>query len=123
MLALAGMRIDPASNGPFQTSFNRGITLVKRDDLTKNDDSNVRIPLPSDVKITRLNWSHNSKYFSFAVVTDKGQQLWVAAVDDPTPRLLTDRLNTIMAGPRWLPNGKQMLCLLVPEKQLILSPL
>tara|TARA_B110000495_G_C23038600_1_gene621449 strand:+ start:207 stop:2657 length:2451 start_codon:yes stop_codon:yes gene_type:complete len=117
MLALAGMRIDPASNGPFQTSFNRGITLVRRDDLTKNDDSNVRIPLPSDVKITRLNWSHNSKYFSFAVVTDKGQQLWVAAVDDPTPRLLTDRLNTIMAGPRWLPNGKQMLCLLVPENR------
>ena len=35
MLALAGMRIDPTSNGPFQTSFNRGITLVKRDNLVK----------------------------------------------------------------------------------------
>lgn len=115
MLALAGMRIDPTSNGSFQTSFNRGITLSKRDALAKNNKSAIRIELPDDVKISRISWSHNSKYFSFAVVTDQGQQLWVAAVDDPTPRLLTNRLNTIMAGPRWLPNGKQMLCLLVPE--------
>ena len=72
MLALAGMRIDPTSNGPFQTSFNRGITLVKRDDLLKNNPSNIRMKLPVDVKISRITWSHNSKYFSFAVVTDQG---------------------------------------------------
>jgi len=117
MLALAGMRIDPTSNGRFQTSFNRGITLIKRSDLVQNNKSKIRIQLPDDVKISRISWSQNSKYFSFAVVTDKGQQLWVATVGDPTPRLLTERLNTIMAGPQWLPNGKQMLCLLVPENQ------
>ena len=117
MLALAGMRIDPTSNGPFQTSFNRGITLIKRSDLVQNNKSKIRIQLPDDVKISRISWSQNSKYFSFAVVTDKGQQLWVATVGDPTPRLLTERLNTIMAGPQWLPNGKQMLCLLVPENR------
>lgn len=117
MLALAGMRIDPTSNGSFQTSFIRGITLVKRSDLIKNNESKIRIQLPDDVKISRISWSHNSQYFSIAVVTEKGQQLWVAKVGDPNPRLLTDRLNTIMTGPQWLPNGNQMLCLLVPENR------
>ena len=117
MLALAGMRIDPTSNGSFQTSFIRGITLVKRSDLIKNNESKIRIQLPDDVKISRISWSHNSQYFSIAVVTEKGQQLWVAKVGDPKPRLLTDRLNTIMTGPQWLPNGNQMLCLLVPENR------
>lgn len=117
MLALAGMRIDPTSNGSFQTSFIRGITLVKRSDLLKNNESKIRIQLPDDVKISRISWSHNSQYFSIAVVTEKGQQLWVAKVGDPKPRLLTDRLNTIMTGPQWLPNGNQMLCLLVPENR------
>ncbi len=117
MLALAGMRIDPTSNGSFQTSFIRGITLVKRSDQIKNNESKIRIQLPDDVKISRISWSHNSQYFSIAVVTEKGQQLWVAKVGDPKPRLLTDRLNTIMTGPQWLPNGNQMLCLLVPENR------
>ena len=31
MLQLAGMRIDPAANGPFQTSFHKGLSIRARD--------------------------------------------------------------------------------------------
>ena len=119
MLQLAGMRIDPASNGPFQTGYLRGLTLRSRSadpSGIQNEDTHFKIPLPENPRISSVSWSHNSKDFAFVLVTDKGQQLWVSTVGSPKePKMLTDRLNTVLGGFSWMPDGKSILCRLVPE--------
>jgi len=79
MLQLAGVRIDPASNGRFQTSYFKGMTLRARSadpSGIQNEETRFEIPLPENPKISSISWSHNSKHFAFVLVTDKGQQLW-----------------------------------------------
>ncbi|MEM1068341.1 MAG: hypothetical protein AAGI63_05565 [Planctomycetota bacterium] len=115
MLQLGGLRIDPAANGRFATSYLKGLVLRPRDADPNDESQLIRIPLPDDPRISSVSWSHNSQYFSFSLVTKKGQQLWIGSVDEPTkPRMLTDRLNTVMGGWSWMPDGKSILCRLVP---------
>jgi dipeptidyl aminopeptidase/acylaminoacyl peptidase len=118
MLQLGGVRIDPAANGRFQTGYLKGMSLRPRN-MDPNDESKLaRIPLPDNAKISTVSWSHNSKNFAFTLVTDQGQELWIGSVDDPKkPRKLTDRLNTVMGGFDWMPDGESILCCLVPENR------
>src|SRR5262245_39046356 len=67
MLQLAGLRIDPAANGPFQLNYNRGVTVRSRDGA-----KSTRVPLAADAKISGFRWSHKSDRFVFSQVTDKG---------------------------------------------------
>jgi len=119
MLQLAGVRIDPASNGRFQTSYFKGMTLRARSadpSGIQNEETHFEIPLPENPKISSISWSHNSKHFAFVLVTDKGQQLWVSSVASAQePKMLTDRLNTVMGGFSWMPDGESIVCRLVPE--------
>ena len=111
MLRLAGTRIDPRASARFRTSFYRGLMLQK-----PGEESGVRIPLPRDVKITGVDWSHTGKHVAISVVGEQAQELWVVSIDAPTePRLLTDRLNTVMGGFTWMPDGRQLVCTLVPK--------
>ena len=113
MLQLAGLRIDPAANGPFRTSFDKGLSIRARDsrELT-------HVPLPNGAKLSGTSWSHDSKKFVFTLVTDQGQQLWVARVANPTkPKMLTDRLNTVLGGFSWMPDGEHLVCRLVPDNR------
>jgi hypothetical protein len=111
MLRLAGVRIDPVANGQFQTSFSKGLSIRSRD-----SSKVTRVGLPRGAKLTGTSWAHDSKSFAFILVTDQGQQLWVADVNNPgKPRMLTDRLNTVMGGFSWMPDGQHIVCRLVPE--------
>ena len=110
MLQLAGVRIDPVANSQFRTSFNLGLSLRARDNKTM-----TRIPLPAGARLSGTLWSYDSQKFAFVVPTNQGQQLWVGDVDRPTqPQMLTDRLNTVLGGFRWMPDGKHLVCRLVP---------
>ncbi len=118
MLRLGGLRIDPAANSRFQTSFRKGISLKKRPGSAAkgNEDSLVKIPLADGAKLLSVSWSHDSKSFAYTIVTDQGQQLWAATVEEPTqPRLLTDRLSTVTGGFSWMPDARHIVCQLVPE--------
>ncbi|MEL6109693.1 MAG: hypothetical protein AAFU85_27095 [Planctomycetota bacterium] len=111
MLRLAGTRIDPTSSGGFRTSFYRGLRLQRR-----GEENATRIPLPADAKITGVSWSHTGEHFAFSIVGDEAQELWVGSVANPTkPTKLTTRLSTVLAGFSWMPNGKQIVCSLVPK--------
>ncbi|MEM9828646.1 MAG: prolyl oligopeptidase family serine peptidase [Planctomycetota bacterium] len=118
MLRLGGIRIDPAADGRFQTSYSKALVLRPRDADPNDDGKSMRIPLPDDPKISSVSWSHNSVNFAFSLVTETGQQLWLGSVDSPKrPRLLTDRLSTVMGGFTWMPDGQSILCKLVPENR------
>ena len=113
MLRLAGMRIDPAANSRFSTRFYSSLSLRRADGETA-----IKVPIPDDARISGISWSHRSDHFAFTTVTDKGQQLWVAKVSVPDkPKMLTDRLSTVTGGFDWMPDGKSILCQLVPSER------
>ena len=113
MLRLAGMRIDPVANSRFSTSYNKGLALRKLE-----GDQLIQIPLANGAKLGGTSWSHLSDRFTYVIVTDQGQQLWTASVADPTnPTMLTDQLSTVTGGVDWMPDGKSLLCHLVPENR------
>ena len=110
MLRLAGTRIDPAANAPHRSRYLRG--LVLRPLLGAAE---VRIPMPSGARVGDFGWSHDSIHFAYTLVGDQGTSLYAVSVDAPTePVLLTDRLNTVVGGFSWMPDGRSILCGLVP---------
>jgi dipeptidyl aminopeptidase/acylaminoacyl peptidase len=109
-LSLAGIRIDPLTAGPFRSEFGRGIALRRR-----QDGLQTRLALPPDARVAWTHWSHDSRRFAYALATESGTQLWVATVNDPeNPRLLTERLSTILGRVAWMPDGKTLACRLTP---------
>ncbi len=111
MLRLAGMRIDPSANSPFSTAFYSGISL-----RPLQESQEIKVAMPPHVKISEVAWSHQSDRFAYSTVTDQGQQLWTASVEDPShPIMLTDRLSTVMGSFDWMPDGKSILCQLIPS--------
>ncbi len=113
MLQLAGVRIDPTSNGSFRTSFSTGLKLRARGETT-----DTVIPLAEGAKLANVGWSHDSKSIAYSIVTDDGQQLWAVSVDAPSkPKMLTERLNTVTGGFSWMPDAKHIICKLVPESR------
>ena len=111
MVGVAGMRIDPIANGGFQTDYFRGLTVRKRE-----SNAQTRIPITEPARITTISWSHDSQSFVFANVTESGTQLWWVSIDKPEqPIQLTDRLSSVLGSIEWMPDGKRVLCNLVPS--------
>ncbi len=115
MLPLAGMRIDPVANAPFRTRFYRSISL--RPTLTQPDGPGlVRIPLPPQGRIADVSWSHRSDCFWVETVSPGGSSLWWVSVSAPAePRRLTQRLCSVLNGPRWMPDGRRVLASIWPD--------
>ena len=110
MLRLAGMRIDPAANAPFRTSFNNGLAIRAIDGATP-----TTIPLGDNAKISLISWSHRSDCLVYGLVKDGGSELWLVRCNNPTePILLTQSLNTVMGGVEWFPDGQKLLVQTVP---------
>jgi len=111
MLRLAGLRIDPAANSRFRTSYNRSVSLRKT-----SGSEPLRVQLPADAKLASTRWSHRSDGFVITTVDDTGTTLWYASVDNPqTPRKLAGNLNTVTTGLNWMPDAQSIICCLVPE--------
>ena len=107
MLKLAGLRIDPQGDCDFQSSFGKCLLL-----RASGSQEAIQVQLADGARLASVSWSLDSKRFSYLVVTDKGQQLWVVDVDRPTaPKLLTDRLTTVIGAATWTPDGQHVICL------------
>ena len=113
MLRLAGMRIDPGANARHRTSFDAGLSVREWKD--SGGERAVRVPLPEGARLADASWSHDSEHFFFTLVTGDGTELWAATAGDAaSPRKLSDRVNTVMGGPSWMPDGRTILFREVP---------
>lgn len=115
MLRLAGLRIDPACDARYATSFDRRLGVLRLADLDSRE-----VPLPEGARLSGTRWSHDGRQLAFTLATDGGTQLWVvdaAALfeGDLRPRLLHPRLHTVLGGWSWTPDGRGLLALTVPE--------
>jgi dipeptidyl aminopeptidase/acylaminoacyl peptidase len=124
-LKLAGLRINPRTNGQARTfHFNKvkfkNLKTLKEYPLTG---------LPEDPRISNMSWSPNGQTAAFTLTRDNGLELWMAELKTGKAIKLTDAiLNGAMRGRpfAWLPDSKHIIFKAVikdrgnpPEKDLV----
>jgi len=94
MRRLAGIRINPMTNGLHNATFNMSLTLRKIPEGTE-----IKIALPPNPKLSTARWSPDSKHFAFTNSTDKGIELWIGeAATGRTHRIDTVRINDVFGA-------------------------
>lgn len=113
-LRLAGVRIDPRTNGPSRDY--RGavaVTLVHLPDLVERKIQGI----PAGAEVDDIRWSPDGSRFAFTVTDDAHIEIWVAETErELTKRVIRQPLNGALGIPyRWFPDGKDLLCAIIPE--------
>src|ERR1035441_10646275 len=115
MLRIAGMRINPKTNGLHNTTFNSSLSLRKIPEGTE-----VKLDLPANARLTLGRWSPDATRFTFTNTTEGGIELWLGDTTGKTRKIEGVRLNAVMAGAggrggagpsevQWMPDGKMLL--------------
>jgi dipeptidyl aminopeptidase/acylaminoacyl peptidase len=74
MLRLAGLRINPRTNGPHREARIVGLALKKVGDAK---GAEIKIAVGPEAHISGLTWSPDGKHFSFNNATRNGIELWI----------------------------------------------
>jgi dipeptidyl aminopeptidase/acylaminoacyl peptidase len=119
MLRLAGLRINPKTNGLHNITFHSSLMLRKLPAGTE-----TKIELPQNPKLNLAAWSPDGNHFAFTNTTPKGIELWIGDTSTgKTRQLQAVQVNGVMSGvsPRrrgrsdiqWMPNSRALLAELV----------
>ena len=84
-LRLAGLRINPATNGPSRASRYTGIYFKPLDGGAERRVSG----LPAGAKIGDYEWSRDSRHLAITLVRENGIELWLITADAGAARRLT----------------------------------
>ncbi|MBU1014050.1 MAG: prolyl oligopeptidase family serine peptidase [Bacteroidetes bacterium] len=105
---LAGLRINPKTNGGSRTNFNTNITLKN---VTSGEEFQIT-GLPEKAKISGVSWSPDYQKVAFTNTTNKGIELWYFDVQSKEAKKLTKAvLNGIFGGSyNWAANGMSFIC-------------
>ena len=94
MLRLAGLRINPKTNGLHNTTFNSSLTLRK---IPSGEE--IKVDLPTNPKLSTGYWSHDGAHFAFTNTTNNGIELWVGdTATGKTHKVEGVRLNAAWAA-------------------------
>ena len=118
MLRLAGIRINPRTNGLHTATFNTTLTLRKIPEGTE-----IKVELPPNPQLSLGRWNPDGTRFAFTNTTSGGIDLWVGTAANGSARRIPGvRVNGVMAGGgrggggsdfQWLPDGKTLLVSMV----------
>ena len=114
MLRLAGLRINPSTNGPHRFQYSVALNLKRI-----SDGSEVKIALPPGAKISDVQWSGDGKHFAFLNTTATGTELWVGETASGKIRQLKGvGVNNAYGDPfHWMPDNHRLLVQLIPAKR------
>jgi len=112
MLRLAGLRINPATNGRHHPPRLVGLSLV---DVATGKTRKVA-GLPKDAYLSAPLWSPDGKQFAFTNTTADGIDLWLGnAVSATAARLEGLKISAILGeAVQWMPDGHTLLVQTVP---------
>jgi len=105
---LAGLRINPATNGASRAAY---FSAIKLKPLQGGEPAEIK-GIPQQAKIGYVTWSPDEQHIAFTVTTGKGIELWTAALDTRQARKLTDAvLNNAYSGSpfAWMSDSKGLL--------------
>ena len=114
MLRLAGLRINPNSNGPHRYQYAVALTLKRI-----SDGSEIKIDLPPGAKISPPQWSGDGKQFAFTNTTNSAIELWVGdSANGKVRKLKSIAINAAEGDAfQWMPDNRTLLVQLVPAKR------
>lgn len=112
-LRLAGIRINPRTNGPSRTRYYTGLKLKN----ISNGEEAVITGLPSNARIGSVRWSPDGKCITFTITKKDGLYLWMADCKSMTARqLIPAKLNGTYRSPfQWMPDNRTLICKIIPE--------
>lgn len=113
-IKVAGITINPETNGPAREYAYRGIEL--RDVAAARRATRVQLDLPDGARVRNVDWNFESTGFSFTLTQSDGIELWYAEVPSgAVTRLTGPVLNAAYGAPcDWLPGDGGLICKRVP---------
>ena len=94
MLRLAGIRINPKTNGLHNDTFNTDLTLRKIPEGTE-----IKVMTPPNSRLSMPRWSPDGTHFAFTNATSAGIELWIGdSATGRTHRLPNVTVNQVLAG-------------------------
>jgi dipeptidyl aminopeptidase/acylaminoacyl peptidase len=111
MLRLAGLRINPKSNGAHRAPRIVGLTLKRI-----ADGRETRVTLPPNPHLSTPAWSPDGRRFAFTHATPTGIQLWIGDAQTGATRQIPGVVvNAAYGSPiDWMPDSRTLLCRTVP---------
>jgi dipeptidyl aminopeptidase/acylaminoacyl peptidase len=111
MLRLAGLRINPATNGRHHPPRFVRLRLYY---TLGNEQADV--PLPRNAYLSVPEWSQDSQHFAFTNTTASGIELWTGQIGTYTAGIVPKvRINAVLGeAVQWMPDGKTLLVQTVP---------
>jgi dipeptidyl aminopeptidase/acylaminoacyl peptidase len=112
MLRLAGLRINPATNGRHHPPRITGLSLV---DVATGKTRRVA-GLPANAYLSAPEWSPDGTHFAFTNTAADGIQLWWGTAATASASEVGGlKVNAVLADPvQWMPDGKTLLVQRVP---------
>ena len=115
-LRLAGIRINPRTNGPSRTRSFVGLKLLN----VKNQKQVDVDHLPENPRIGNLSWNNDGSKVAFTNTTGAGIELWLLDIKTAkAEKLLGNVVNGVMRGNpfNWLDNGNKLLVRTIPANR------
>lgn len=111
-LRLAGVRINPRTNGP---SRSRKITGITVRDLNSGSEQTLK-GLPEDPLISDVNWSPAGNRIAFLLSKSNGIELWTADLSTAVAKKLTSASvnDTYGSAFEWSRDGSSLLVKMIP---------
>ncbi|KEO73124.1 S9 family peptidase [Anditalea andensis] len=113
-LRIAGIRINPATNGPSRSG---SIEKIKIKSLQSGEVIDIH-GLPENPKLGSMTLSEDEQYLAFTHTSDAGISLWLADIRTGQARRLTeDILNQVYGTSlEWLPDNRILIKAVNPER-------
>lgn len=114
MLRLAGLRINPRTNGPHLATRTIGLTLQ-----SIADGQQRRIELPPRSNVSDTAWSPDGQQLALTITTESGIELWVADTAKAVARRIPGVfINAAYGNPmQWLPDSRSLLVQTIPAER------
>jgi len=112
MLRLAGIRINPITNGRHHPPRLTTLHLIR-----VQDGKEQTIQLPQNTYLSAPEWSGDGQRFAFTNTTSNGIELWVGDVTSASAhRVPGIKVNPILLeAVQWMPDSKTLLVKSVPQ--------
>ena len=119
MLRLAGIRINPRTNGPHRTVPSKGITLrtIASGPASSGASAGkeVKVVVPAGARIGAVQFSPDSKRIAFTSTRENGIDLYIADVATGLSRVVPGGdLNGLNGTCQWLDDSTALICGFVP---------
>lgn len=112
-LRLAGLRINPRTNGPSRVTHYSGLRLKR----IEGGGETAITGLPANPKITNVSWSPDAKWLAFTLTMGDHIELWAAEVATGQAKQLAPvAVNAVYGGSYdWVSDSKSLIVLTVPD--------